>query len=72
MDPEKLALDIRAALKAEGGRGEPSQQLVDRLLILNMHGQATALRKAGQRVANDTQARDTLRDLADDLDPFLR
>jgi hypothetical protein len=71
MDPEKLALDIRAALKAEGGRGEPSSQLVDRLLILNLHSQATAVRSAARSV-NDPTDRNTLRDHADDLDPFLR
>jgi len=71
MDPEKLALDIKAALKAEGGRGEPSPQLVDRLLILNLHGQATAVRSAARSV-NDPTDRNTLRDHADDLDPFLR
>jgi hypothetical protein len=71
-DPtERLALDIKAALKASGGRGEPDAQLVDRLLILALHSQATAVRTAA-RLANDGDDRERLRDLADDLDPFLR
>ena len=71
MDAEQTAADIRNALKAAGGRGEPDAQLVDRLLIINLHGQAIALRKAATRVQY-TDARDTLRDLADETDPFLR
>jgi hypothetical protein len=67
----QAAQDIRAALKAEGHRGEPSPQLIDRLLVHQLHGQATALRKAA-RLVNDYADREKVRDAADDLDPFLR
>jgi hypothetical protein len=70
-DPtERLALDIKAAIKSEYTRGEPSAQLVDRLLILNLHSQANVLRTAA-RLINDPTDRIAVRDLADDLDPFL-
>jgi hypothetical protein len=67
---EQAVQDIRGALKADGKR-EPSPQLVDRLLILQLHSQATVIRKAA-RLINDYADREKLRDLADDLDPFLR
>ena len=67
----KAAEDIRGALKADGKRGEPSPQLVDRLLVLQLHGQATAVRKAA-RLVTDYADREKVRDAADDLDPFLR
>lgn len=67
----RQAQDIAAALKGDLKRGEPSAQLVDRLLILQLQSQATALRKAA-RIVNDTVGREALRNIADDLDPFLR
>jgi hypothetical protein len=70
-DPiERLANDIRAAIKGEYTRGEPSAQLVDRLVILALHSQATAVRTAA-RLVNDTVGREAIRNFGDDLDPFL-
>jgi hypothetical protein len=70
-DPiERVAIDIRGILKSSGGRGEPDPAIVDRLLTHYLVGQATALRK-GARLVGGLDAREKLRDLADDLDPTL-
>ena len=71
MDPEKLALQIRDALKAEGSRGEPNPQLVDRLLVLTLNTASATARKVASGIT-DLRERSEARDYADTLDPFLR
>jgi hypothetical protein len=71
MDTERLALDIKAAIKAEYTRGEPSAQLIDRLLAIQLINMASTVRKAA-RTIEDIATRERLRDYADDLDPSLR